>query len=287
MDFLDYREKLGIGYCDKDKFNFFLTKIFNVLNSISEYTYIGCVTSREYFSFCNLTGARYEHQLSADYQNRERFSRCQTILEKHCNSLEEFLVYYIAFTNSIETKKSLPQNWARENYADLLVTMLTEAHIPMELIKNSDEYFAFPKGAKELDDALVSEPLEWLADYPTSHKAFVKALKEYSETTSDNASDIADKFRKTLESFFQEFFGGNKSLENYKNTYGTYLKSSGVPAEISGNFETLLQSYTRFMNNYAKHRDATSNRLLEYLMYQTGNIIRLLITLKKQEEDKS
>lgn len=54
---------------------------------------------------------------------------------------------------------------------------------------------------------------------------------------------------------------------------------------ISGNFETLLQAYTSFMNNYAKHRDATSNRLLEYLMYQTGNIIRLLITLK-QGEDK-
>lgn len=103
--------------------------------------------------------------------------------------------------------------------------------------------------------------------------------------TSDNASDIADKFRKTLENFFQEFFGGNKSLENYKNTYGTYLKSQGVPKEVSGNFETLLQAYTSFMNNYAKHRDATSNRLLEYLMYQTGNIIRLLITLK-QGEDK-
>jgi hypothetical protein len=63
------------------------------------------------------------------------------------------------------------------------------------------------------------------------------------------------------------------------------LKSQGVPKEVSGNFETLLQAYTSFMNNYAKHRDATSNRLLEYLMYQTGNIIRLLITLK-QGEDK-
>ena len=50
-------------------------------------------------------------------------------------------------------------------------------------------------------------------------------------------------------------------------------------------FNFLLQAYTSFMNNYAKHRDATSNRLLEYLMYQTGNIIRLLITLK-QGEDK-
>lgn len=56
MDFLDYREKLGIGCYDGEKFTFFLTKIFNFLNGISEYTYSGCVTSSEYFSFCNLTG---------------------------------------------------------------------------------------------------------------------------------------------------------------------------------------------------------------------------------------
>ena len=35
------------------------------------------------------------------------------------------------------------------------------------------------------------------------------------------------------------------------------------------------------MNNYAKHHDKTSINVLEYIMYQTGNIIRLLITLKK------
>lgn len=137
MDFLDYREKLGIGCYDGEKFTFFLTKIFNFLNGISEYTYSGCVTSSEYFSFCNLTGSRCNPQLSADCQNRERFNECLTILDRHRNRLEEFL----------------------------------------------------------------------------------------------------------------------------------------------------LQAYTSFMNNYAKHRDATSNRLLEYLMYQTGNIIRLLITLK-QGEDK-
>ena len=171
MDFLDYREKLGIGCYDGEKFTFFLTKIFNFLNGISEYTYSGCVTSSEYFSFCNSTGSRCNPQLSADCQNRERFNECLTILDRHRNRLEEFLAYYIAFTNSIEPQKALPSNWTRAHFANLLVQMLTESHIPVELIKNDDEYFAFPKGAKELDDALVSEPLEWLADYPESRKA--------------------------------------------------------------------------------------------------------------------
>lgn len=285
MDFLDYREKLGIGYCDKEKFNYFLVKIFNVLNEVSEYMYSGCVSCDEYYSFCNLTGSQYDYSLSDDYSSHDRFIRCLTILNHHHNCLEEFLAYYIAFTNSIETEKPLSENWTRESFANLLVDMLTEAHIQIDLIVNDNEYFAFPKGAKELDDALVSQPLDWLRDYPVARKAWIKALKDYADEVDEKASDIADKFRKAEETFFQDFFGGNKSLEHYKGEYGNYLKENGVPKEISGNFETLLQAYTNYMNNFAKHRDATSDNILEYIMYQSGNIIRLLLTLK-QEENK-
>lgn len=104
-------------------------------------------------------------------------------------------------------------------------------------------------------------------------------MREYAESNSQNASDVADLFRKALETFFKEFFHTDKSLENCKSEYGSYLKQKGVPKELAGNFETMLQSYTNYMNEYAKHRDATSNTILEYIMYQTGNIIRLLLTL--------
>ena len=64
------------------------------------------------------------------------------------------------------------------------------------------ESFVFPKGAKELDDALVSEPLEWLQEYPKSRKEWVGALKLYANIPSENPSEVADKFRKALERFF-------------------------------------------------------------------------------------
>lgn len=56
---------------------------------------------------------------------------------------------------------------------DLLKKYLESLNIPYELIKDEDGYFIFPKGAKELDDALVSEPLEWLRDYPNSRKEWI------------------------------------------------------------------------------------------------------------------
>ena len=64
--------------------------------------------------------------------------------------------------------------------------------------------------------------------------------------------------------------------------FGLYC-FGGVSKEIASNFETLLQTYCNFMNGYAKHHDKTELNVLEYLMYQTGNIIRLLITLKQAE----
>lgn len=82
----------------------------------------------------------------------------------------------------------------------------------------------------------------------------------------------------------REFFGMEKNLENLRPVYGNYLKSCGVPSSISNNLETLLQLYTKYMNDHAKHDDRVKLNVLEYILYQTGNIIRLLITLKATEE---
>lgn len=277
MDFIDYREKLGIGFDDLEKNVFFYTVLFNVLDAIV-IDGIGTLSFNEYFSFCRTTGTKINTSILENYQSTARFRDCIDVMREKKHNLTEFLAYYIFFVNSF--KEDEHYKWKGENFKNLLCNSLEDAHIPYELLYEDDKCFIFPKGAKELDNALVSEPLEWLKDYPATHKAFVKALKDYSNVTENNASDVADLFRKTLETFFQEFFNSSKTLENLKPEYGTYMKSKGVPNEISNNLETLQQSYTNFMNGYAKHHDKTSINVLEYLLYQTGNIIRLLITLK-------
>lgn len=283
MDFLDYREALGIAFCDGEKFDYFLKKVFNVLNIIEKETFtFGCMSYEEYYSFFDSIGESVNINYSADDYSL-MFTHALSILRKHTNNIGDFLSYYISLANSFEVEKEDPDFWVRKNFINCLTSKLDEAHIPFDLLEDDNQqFFVFPKGVKELDNALVSQPLEWLKQFPGAEKAWVKALKSYADATEANASDVADLFRKTLETFFREFFKGNKSLENYKKDYGDYLKGKGIPAEISNNLETLLQAYTNFINNYAKHRDATSNKVLEYLMYQTGNTIRLLITLEGQ-----
>lgn len=277
MDFIDYREKLGIGFCDDDKFKYFKTKIFNVLNIVSEDYSSECMDSEEYYTFCNITGTPYNTNYDSDYQNRDRFEHCLSIIER-TNSLNEFLSYYVALVNSVKTEKYSEYAWKRANFSNLLCNMLDESHIPFDLLEDEGEYFIFPKGAKELDDALVSEPLEWLKEYPQAHKTYCIALKQYSEGIY--IRDVADNLRKTLEAFLQEFLGNTKNLETNKNEICKYLGEQSVDAGISGLFQPLINSYKNINDRIAKHNDAVDEKLLEFLLYQTGVLIRMVITIK-------
>lgn len=274
MDWLDYREKLGIGFCDAEKVSLFMVKAFNLLDGMNHDYMYEQITGTEYFDFCDTTGTPMKHG-DIYYSG---YNLIIEILHKHTSSLEEFLAYYLAFVNC--QKDSSNKKWTKEKFKNVICTMLNDSHLHFDIYEDKDGYFIFPKGAKELDDALVSEPLEWLKDYPVAHKAFVKAYKAYSDVTEDSASDVADLFRKALESFFQEFFVSDKSLENLKSEYGIFLSDKGVPGEIKNNFEKLLEAYTKYNNNYAKHHDRACLNVLEYIMYQTGSLVRLLITLK-------
>lgn len=274
MKYLDYRQKLGIGFDNLQLENFFLQRMKNHLEIIrSDAIYDHLANPRMLFEYCNITGA--------DYESMDTSYCLDSIIEDvlYVSDIREFLAKYSVLLHMMKQ-----YDQAYQHFWNMLRESLAEASIPYELFEDDDGLFVFPKGAEEMDDALVSQPLHWLSAYPKAHTAYVKALKEYSEATPDNASDIADKFRKALETFFQEFFVCDKTLENCKGAYGSYLKSQNVPPEISGNFETLLQAYTNFMNGYAKHHDKTALNVLEYIMYQTGNIIRLLITLKREEK---
>ena len=275
MKWVDYREKLGIGFNNEQKFE----KLKNILM-------IWIDTLEKNKLYCEISLRRYmlmvgEHiNYSYDIYNGLRLSFGYTI------NIHELISKYIAFCNTYNAMRD-PQNYSKiyegKDMAQFITNQLTQLNIPFEVIKDNDGYFIFPKGAKEFDEALVSQPLEWLKGYPLAYKAFVKALKDYSSAIEDNASEVADSLRKALETFFQGFFKGTKSLENYKSEYGDYLKSHGVPTELANDFTKLLGAFTDYNNNYAKHHDKASLNVLEYLLYQTGNIIRLLITLKNGE----
>ena len=136
---------------------------------------------------------------------------------------------------------------------------------------------------KELEDALVSEPLEWLKEYPLSHKTFCIALKQYSD--GSYIRDVADNLRKALEDFLREFLGNNNDFNKNKKEVENYLKSQSVDSHLITILCSLLNHYYLLNNEIAKHNDKMDKKYLEYLLYQTGIFIRTLIVVKREENN--
>lgn len=276
MDWLDYREKLNIGFSDKEKFEYFKQKIFNVLEIID----VNC-TSNEYFAFCDKTGSAIDKSQSYSYYSEDTASQnIISIIQSHSDNINELFSYIMAFINTRENPGY--RDWGKADLINMLRINLEESHIPYEIIEDEDGYFIFPKGAKELDDALVSEPLAWLSSYPKTRKTFTIALKQYSDGIY--IRDVADNFRKALEEFFQEFLGNSKNLAKNKIEIFNYLKEHNAESEVSSMFQSLINSYDKLNNKVAKHNDKVDAKYLEFLMYQTGLFIRMLIIVKETEQ---
>lgn len=276
MTYQDYRKILGLNFSDEEKIKLFLAKAYiGFAESIELDNYL---SAEEFNNFCFNAGIKVVPEYFSSYAERSKV--VFDFFKKETNDLNRFLYYFTILLNA--SKINSPE---RKQWQKAISFWASESELDFEFLEDGEKVFILSRGAKELDDALVSQPLEWLKGYPLAHKAFIKALKDYSSATEETASEVADSLRKALETFFQEFFNNSKSLENYKSEYGDYLKSHGIPAEIANDFNKLLDSFTNYNNNYAKHHDKSSINVLEYLLYQTGNIIRFLITLKK--EDKS
>ena len=279
MDWIDYREKLGIGFDDEEKTKLFynrMSNLFDVLISDTD----AFVTVVEYHDFCMDTGTRLNLNILEHYQDYERFKACVHIIQKHETVFTDYLAYFVWFINSLSDDKE--RTWNRQAFKKMLLYHLKEAHIQFELLEDDNKVFVFPKGAVELDNALVSEPLEWLRDYPLAHKTFVIALKQYSDGIY--IRDVADNLRKALEAFLQEFLNNTKNLETNKNEICRYLGEQEVDAGISGLFQPLINAYKNINDKIAKHNDAVDAKLLEFLLYQTGVLIRMVLSVKQAQD---
>lgn len=283
MDWLDYRKRLGIDFEDEEKGTFCTSLILNKLNDLSEIRkeeldFIGfmdfeAVSENEYKLFCSTTGTEYGDFLTTPE------SKIYSVLIVNKLSFKKFLAYYVAFINCLSNRKD---GIKQSELLGLLDKAFNESKLNYALLKEDNQYFIFPKGAKELDDALVSEPLEWLKEYPVSYKTFCIALKQYSEGIY--IRDVADNLRKTLEAFLQEFLGNSKNLETNKNEICKYLGGQGVDAGISGLFQPLINAYKNINDRIAKHNDAVDKKLLEFILYQTGILIRMVLSVKQEEK---
>ena len=276
MEWLDYREKLGLGFNDEEKANYFYAKILNILNYIEQKS-PDAITEGEYIAFCNMTGTL----ITRDFLGAFYLKEIIDILDEKRDSLNEFITYFIAFINS-QSDNIEGRATTKEAYKLFLIKALKESHIMYEVLEDEDGYFVFPAGDPMMDKNLVSDVLLWLDKYSGAKKTYVNALKQYADGIYTR--DVADNLRKALETFLQEFLQNDKNLENNKGEICKYLAAQGVDSSIGGMYESIISTYKKINDKTVKHNDKLNARLLEFLLYQTGLLIRMVLRVSEQIE---
>ena len=277
MKDIDYRKRLGLGFEDKDKQKAFINRMqifFQRPNSIA-------FNSEDERNLCYQLGVPclFDTKSPYDFDLNEPtgLSRVWLYFEKRTNDFLDFLASVVLFVNTYQGYKK-----DKKALLSAIKRSLKDSYIEYEIIEDRDGCFFFPKGANELDNALISQPIEWLSDYPKTRKTFITALKQYSD--GEYVRDTADNFRKALEVFFQEFLKNRKNLKNNITEVFTYLGNNNAEPALSGMVKTLVNSYDNLNNSAVKHNDKIDKTYLEFLMYQTGIFIRTLIVVRKSED---
>ena len=278
MKNVDYRKKLGLGFNDESKIKMLKTRIFNLLTEFDE-------TKEDWELEIDIKKITRNFSDEIGILIPSEYKNLQIIYYIICSQkdISSCVYFFVTFLNTL--KHEYNDYVIIETLETRFLSALDNMKISYDKSVDSDGSFIFPKGAEELDLALVSEPLEWLNNYPQTKKTYIIALKQYSD--SIYIRDVADNLRKTIEAFFQEFLGNKKNLANNINEVFKFLGTHNAEPELAGSIKDLLLKYDTLNNKIAKHNDKVDARYLEFLLYQTGIFIRMLITVKNTDAKES
>ncbi len=164
---------------------------------------------------------------------------------------------------------------ARKKFLEEVKLNINITGIPVEFKITNNEITTYPAGAKLLDERLVNDNLDWLIEYPNVYKLFTLSLSRIGVKGKER--EVLDNLRLSLETLLKEILGNSKSLEKQKSELGGYLKTQGISTEISNLFWQVLDYYTKYQNNNVKHSDNVNPDEVEFLLYLTGTMMRLIL----------
>lgn len=260
------RFSIEVGIDDAKKR--FVNRLFNLIDS----EFLGFTTMQ-----CNLEEYVRAFKCVA-FKLGERYNGVNTL---ECYSGKEF-------AKVLKTVEALYQSFDEElnDYAnsatkldEIIKTALAESEVDLGV--QWREGLFYPSGAKLLDEALVSEPLKWLADPKFNNVSFPfrKALTHYLEAgrKPEKLIDTIRDMYEALESLAKLVTGSqNKDLSANAESFVSKIK-------LNTYYSKMLKEYIGYANEYRHGVEEGKTRLVpkpsevEAFLYITGLFIRLAL----------
>lgn len=193
---------------------------------------------------------------------------------ENAKSLPDFLIVIQQLLWALEESKS----WQRERFvATLERARQYSPGINFRIVRRGTTATLYPEGARELDNALVEEPLHWLAEYPKVAEPFEQALRIVLAKDSEKYRNAFDNLRWSMEQLLKAVLKNRKPLEKQGEALLPWLKQKGLHQQVVNMYVDLLRRFGQYQNDAVKHGDDWQPAELEFVMYVTGALMRLLL----------
>jgi hypothetical protein len=169
-----------------------------------------------------------------------------------------------------------------EHLEKIIVQAIEESIVDLDVTYKEGRFYR--KGAKELDQALVVETLDWLKTFPAAKAVYGEALKEYLKK---DYPDAITKCYSALEGLMKEFLDTNKTLD--KSVLELLSRLS-----LSNQWKGILVHFCNYAHEFgSRHgkRDSSAKAELtplevEAYVYETGLLMRLVCEAQQANKRK-
>jgi hypothetical protein len=231
---------------------------------------------------CTEVGITYdERYVKYNFQfldSREfiRASSMGRVLNACCSSIPEYIAALLGFSRFCKCYRT-EDNDKLLRFIHKVISIST---LPYNVSISNGVLQVFPVGCSMLDK-LVNDVLGSLSRYKDSYKQFSDALALYSSGKYDR--QFCDSLRHSFESLVRSVTGKSVRLEKSFEIIGLYLEKAGVSKFVRNAFEKFVDLYCHYQNNQVKHGDNVKQVEVEYILYQTATLMRLLLVVAESK----
>lgn len=257
----------------KEKFQKFLNRIFNILGDIDRH-----VSRKSISEFCNELGI-IEKWESQRYGSRTWSLNIINALKQEENPKKFLRIIELIF--ELEIHKETDLNHFPIYSKDILYRKVAEAievsDIDASITKKNGDVIIYKSGEELLDKELVNKAISFLSGLPEQY--FLDALKDYKKNTPLNRVKSADSLRRTLEEFLMIKLSNQKGLSENIKELGKQLKEKCVNNHIRILIVSKILNYLDqpFFNENSKHKAGKiSNAENEFLIYEVALLLRYI-----------
>ena len=202
-----------------------------------------------------------------------------------CDTLQKLATVLQILFWVLELKYDEIKDIASEIVKEIRKISILTPSVSFTVHQRVKKFIVYPNGDHFLDRGIIDCTLSGLEDYPEAAKPFEKALGIYLRGETSEYRNLLDNLRFALEQLLKKILSNRKSLENQKTHLLPWLKEKGLHSQVISSYQTLLRDYQNYQNSAVKHDENYSLDEVEFMIYLTGNFMRLLIQLASRDSD--